>query len=224
VFERFSQSDSSASRRHPGLGLGLAISRHLVEMHGGTIGAESPGRGQGARFTIVLPLRDRVAPVPQASGTAASETSAESADGAAAGRDVHAFDGLVVMIVDDDVDGRESLAALLAHFGARVITTGSAAETLAALQRIKPDLMVADIGLPDEDGYSLLRKVRALSPERGGRVPAVALTGFSREQDRRLAESAGFQRHLSKPLNIDELLSTLTSLVERPPRFAASRL
>jgi signal transduction histidine kinase/CheY-like chemotaxis protein len=206
VFERFSQSESSTSRRHFGLGLGLAISRHLVEMHGGTIRAESQGQGKGASFTIELPLKHRPgmtasrAPEPLQS-TGISPPSPDN--GSAAAINEQAVRGLTVMLVEDDLDGREALASLLEHFGVNVVTAASAAETLATLPRVKPDVLLADIGLPDEDGYSLLKKVRALPVEQGGRVPALALTGFTRDQDRRLALAAGFQGHVGKPFKID---------------------
>ena len=124
------------------------------------------------------------------------------------------LNGVRILAIDDHIDARESLSTLLEQFGACVSTAGSAAEALAVLPQVKPEILIVDIGLPDEDGYSLLKRVRALPLREGGQIPAVALTGFTREQDRRMAASVGFQRHLAKPVNIEELLSTLKHLVE----------
>ena len=133
---------------------------------------------------------------------------------ALAGVDAKELADLVIMIVEDDVDGRTLLATLLELAGATVLSAGSAPEALAILERAQPDILVTDIGLPEEDGYSLLKKVRALPAEQGGRVPAVALTGFASGEDRRLAESTGFQRHLSKPVKIEDLVSAVKSLAQ----------
>jgi CheY-like chemotaxis protein len=218
VFERFTQSDSSAARRHLGLGLGLAIARHLVEMHGGTIAAESPEGGRGTRFTIELPVkRESDAAITEESKSSQVTSAASLENGETSTQtqlDPHMLAGLVVMVVDDNVEARELVSELLELAGAQVVLAGSAPEALNILERVQPDVLVADIGLPDEDGYSLLKKVRALPPERGGRVPAVALTGFTRQEDRQLAESAGFQRHLSKPLKVEDLVSAVKSLTD----------
>ena len=219
VFERFTQYDASTSRRHLGLGLGLAITRHLVEMHGGTIRAESAGPGKGAEFIIELPLNTNI----DAESTIKILESrpAEATEQASAAyrfnpqMDDSLPNGIRILAIDDHIDARESLRTLLEHFGACVSTAGSAAEALAVLPRVKPEILIVDIGLPDEDGYSLLKRVRALPLREGGQIPAVALTGFTREQDRQMAASAGFQRHLAKPIKIEELLSTLKHLVEQ---------
>lgn len=217
VFERFTQFDTSASRRHLGLGLGLAIARYLVEMHGGTIRAESAGPGRGAEFTIELPLKiaestwtSQAAETSEIRGTQATNV------GNQYGRDQDSvmLDGITVLVIEDHKDAREVLSTLLEQVHASVSTAASAAEALAVLPQVKPDVLIVDIGLPDEDGYSLLKKVRALAPEQGGQVPAIALTGFTREQDRRMAAVAGFQQHVSKPLKIAELLSALKYIVE----------
>ena len=219
VFERFTQADASRARLHAGLGLGLAISRHLVEMHGGTIRAESQGGGKGARFTIQLPLKHKaeavsVAPESKPAQTLSDATRESGETNKRSRVDSRVLADLVIMVVEDEVDGRELLSQLLEIAGAQVVSAGSAFEALEIFERVHPDILVADIGLPDEDGYSLLRKVRALSPEQGGRVPAVALTGFTRGQDRELAELAGFQRHLAKPVHIEDLISTVKSLAQ----------
>lgn len=222
VFERFTQYDASTSRRHFGLGLGLAIARHLVEMHGGSIRAESAGPGRGAEFTIELPLNAKLTMMPPPPMAPASEirwieaTQPSSiTDQYQLNVDNSTLDGIKILVIDDHIDGREMLGTLLEQVRAQVSTAASATEALAVLPQVKPDILVVDIGLPDEDGYSLLKKVRSLPPEQGGQVPAIALTGFTREQDRRMAAAAGFQRHISKPLNVEELLAALKHFVEK---------
>ena len=223
VFERFTQYDASTSRRHLGLGLGLAITRHLVEMHGGTIRAESAGPGKGSEFIIELPLNTHVdagstLQTPEWRPMEATEQASAAYRYNPKGDD-SLLNGIRILAIDDHIDSRESLSTLLEHFGACVSTAASAAEALAVLPRVKPEILIVDIGLPDEDGYSLLKKVRALPIGEGGQIPAVALTGFTREQDRQMAASAGFERHLAKPVNIRELLSTLKNLVEQQHGF-----
>src|SRR5437870_775152 len=171
VFERFRQADSSTTRAHGGLGLGLAIVRHLVELHGGSVHADSPGEGRGATFAVRLPLL-AVRPL-EAAREAPPPAGRRAAPGAPT------LNGVRVLLVEDDVNTRESLGTLLRHRGARVTATESAAEGLRALEREPPDVLVSDLGMPGEDGYALIRKVRALGQERGGRVPAVALTGYA---------------------------------------------
>lgn len=226
VFERFTQFDTSASRRHPGLGLGLAIARHLVEMHGGTIRAESAGPGHGAEFTIELPTKMAESTcTEQASETSEIEETQPTNNGSQYRRDQDSLtlDGITVLVIEDHKDAREVLSTLLEQVHASVSTAASAAEALAVLPQVKPDVLIVDIGLPDEDGYSLLKKVRSLSPEQGGQVPAIALTGFTREQDRRTAALAGFQQHVSKPLKVDELLSVLKHIVEENRNVGLNR-
>jgi PAS domain S-box-containing protein len=205
VFERFRQADSSPNRMHGGLGLGLAIVRHLVELHGGTVSAESPGRGHGARFTVTLPAASAAPvpePLPQAVKAPASLPLA----------------GLRLLVVDDDLDSCETLSLLLSRAGARVATATSAAEALATLERSRPDVLVADIGMPGENGYDLLHQVRMRPPERGGAVPAIALTAYTRAEDRERALAAGFQAHLPKPVNTAELMAVLTDTAKLPRR------
>jgi PAS domain S-box-containing protein len=211
VFDRFRQADGSISRRHGGLGLGLAIVRHLVELHGGTVRAESPGEGQGATFTVELPLtagRVSAVPVDKLPQTAAV---AEAADVAAADCPP-TLKNLKVLVVDDEADARLLLTVVIENCGAQVTVAQSAREALEALARFRPDIIVSDIGMPDEDGYELMRRIRALSPEQGGRIPAVALSAYAREEDRMNALLAGYHIHIAKPVNPAELIAVIGSL------------
>jgi signal transduction histidine kinase len=205
VFERFKQADGSTSRAHGGLGLGLAISRHLVELHGGTIVAESAGEGRGTRVTVTLP---GLTP-------AAVDSAAKHRDRA---QPTGALGGLVILVVDDEPDAREMLVLLLEQFGASVIAACSAAEALAAVAQVRPDIVLSDLGMPGEDGYSLIRRLRANPTNEGGAIPAIAVSGFAALEDRQRALAAGFQRHVAKPVNLPDLLSSITSL--RPPSRA----
>jgi PAS domain S-box-containing protein len=210
VFDRFRQADMGTTRRHGGLGLGLAIVRHLVELHGGTVTAESEGAGRGSTFTVLLP----VAPVYSAE---ASEARVHPA----AREMLPAFecpdrlDGLRVLVVDDEPDTREMLKAGLGQCGARVTVAGSAAEAIESLASGEPDVLISDIGMPDEDGYELIRQVRARAADDGGRVPAIALTAYARVEDRMQALRAGYQMHVTKPVELAELAAVVASLARR---------
>jgi PAS domain S-box-containing protein len=214
VFERFHQADSTSTRSNKGLGLGLAIARHLVELHGGTIQAESAGIGQGATFTVMLPLLA----IPSAKEAQTSNSNQMQVP--MVGEDTTALenpprlDGLQVLVVDDEADVREWISTVLTESGAQVIAVGSVGEALAALEQLRPDVLVSDIGMPDEDGYTFIRKVRELGSEMGGRIPAVALTGYAREEDYRQAKAAGFQLHIAKPIKAAELVAVVKSLAE----------
>jgi PAS domain S-box-containing protein len=209
VFERFRQADATSTRSHGGLGLGLAIVRHLVEMHGGAVFADSPGEGKGATFTVRLPLLmaavdkrniDRL----QASGANITTESSLRLEG------VH------IMIVDDEPDTREMLRLLMGQLGAEVRVCASSDEAMGVLNEWNPDVIVSDIEMPDEDGYELIRKVRRLEAEKGGRtVPAVALTAYGRVEDRLQALSAGYQIHMAKPAEPNELALVIASLATR---------
>ena len=213
VFERFRQADSSTTRKFGGLGLGLSIVKHLVELHGGTITADSAGRELGATFTITLPLRD-AADLPPARERKAARTSTP-ADRPLA--------GATVLVVDDEADARDMLDTVLTGVGATVITAASAAEALAALASARPDIIVADIGMPTHDGYELMNDVRALPAAAGGRIPAIAVTAFARPEDRTRALTAGFQIHVSKPIEPQELIATIQIIVGRPGRAGTAR-
>jgi signal transduction histidine kinase/ActR/RegA family two-component response regulator len=205
VFERFRQADSSTTRKHGGLGIGLALVKHLVELHGGTVRASSPGLTQGATFVITLPLhsspsvvRDEV--FPPAGDTERSESLR--------------LDGITVLAVDDEADSRDVVSRILRHCGATVVLAESAERAFALLQETRPAVLVCDVGMPEEDGYALLRRVRNLPAERGGTTPAIALTAFARGEDRVRALRAGFQMHLAKPIDPAELVLVLLSLVK----------
>ncbi|MGH9901116.1 MAG: hybrid sensor histidine kinase/response regulator, partial [Pyrinomonadaceae bacterium] len=213
VFDRFRQADSTTTRAHGGLGLGLAIVRHLVEAHGGTVHVASGGKGRGATFTIRLPLAAALAVSSHWDGT--ERRARQTGEAARASGSPEQLGGLRVLVVDDEPDTLELLSTALARHGAEVTTADSAAVALAVLERSRHDVMLSDIGMPDEDGYALIRKVRALPAERGGRTPAAALTAYAREEDRARALSAGFQAHLPKPVGPAELVSMVASLAGR---------
>ena len=212
VFDRFRQADMTTTRQQGGLGLGLSIVRHLVELHGGQVSAKSAGEGRGSTFTIDFPLMDACANVPV--GTEEIPLRAPCAEeGATEASDVPpSLEGLKVLVVDDERDGRALVATILENCGARVRAASSAQEALVALEEFAPDVLVSDIAMPEEDGYALMRRVRALKAERGGRIPAVALTAYAREEDRMRALLAGFHIHVTKPPNPNELVAVIGSL------------
>jgi signal transduction histidine kinase/ActR/RegA family two-component response regulator len=211
VFERFRQSEGGTSRKHGGLGLGLAIAKSIVELHGGTISAASDGDGQGAKFTVRLPRAvivraDRPSrPFTSASDDIQRRSNLRSLELA----------GLNVVAVDDEPDGLQLLATILELSGATVRTGRSAEEGLELVKAIRPDVLISDIGMPVEDGYSLIKKVRALGSEHGGHVHAVALTAHARMEDRTRALTAGFHAHVPKPVEPVELLAVIASLARR---------
>lgn len=208
VFERFTQADSSFARVHGGLGLGLAIVRHLVEMHGGSVGADSSGRGLGAVFSVSFPLLNG-----KGQG---SLNSSRQVNEFASQPDEQNLSGLRVLIVDDEPDSRDVLAAILEQRGAEVMAAASAADALERLRLASnqsvPDVLVSDIGLPGEDGVDLITRVRKLKPEQGGRIPAIALTAYARAEDEACVLAAGYQRHVAKPVEPAALASIVASL------------
>jgi PAS domain S-box-containing protein len=208
VFERFRQGDSSSTRPHGGLGLGLTLVKQLVELHGGTVTAESPGAGRGATFTVRLPVGVTLVPA----GSAASGIAGPAARPAA--RRVP-LDGVRVLVVDDDADGLTLVTAMLRRVGASVEVGRSAAQGYALFLAAPPDVLISDIEMPDEDGYGLIRRIRALDPARGGRVPAIALTAYGRREDRVHAVAAGFSMHVPKPVDPAELVTLVASLASR---------
>jgi signal transduction histidine kinase/ActR/RegA family two-component response regulator len=213
IFDRFRQGDSSTTRAHSGLGLGLALVRHLVELHGGTVVAESAGEGKGATFIVKLPLS--IAQIPAAPEARAHPTTVSLPLPANASR----LDGLSVLVVDDDQDALDLASAILSTAGAVVKTCASARVALDILSLWRPDVLVSDIEMPEEDGYSLIRKVRALEPDRGGKTPAVALTAYGRIHDRMLSLSAGYNMHVPKPVDPGELTTIIASLAGRTPHL-----
>jgi PAS domain S-box-containing protein len=212
VFERFRQADGGTARGNGGLGLGLAIVRNLVELHGGNIRAESAGPGRGAAFTVSLPISPLRSPSfvrPPALHLTAVTPHLEYPCELA---------GLDVLVVDDEADARELLSALLARCKMRVTTAATVEEAIALVRTNRPDIVVSDIGMPDQDGYVLIKRLRALAPEEGGRTPAVALTAFARTEERTKALVSGFSMHVPKPVEPSELLGVLTSLAAGFPR------
>jgi PAS domain S-box-containing protein len=202
IFESFRQEDASTTRKYGGLGLGLAIVRYLVEAHGGTIWVDSQGEGKGATFTVQLPLLN-------------SETTENQLETLAS--DELDLTGIRVLTVDDEPDTRELLTAVLSAYGADVLTVNSAAEVLANLATFQPDVLVSDIGMPEMDGYTLIRQIRALPPEEGGNIPAVALTAYAREDDQQRAINCGYQMHLTKPFEPEQLVRSVTKLTSDKP-------
>ncbi|MFN6531244.1 ATP-binding protein [Nostoc sp. ChiSLP03a] len=201
IFERFRQADSTTTRADNGLGLGLAIVHHLVEMHSGKVYAVSEGEGRGAKFTVLLPL---VEPQPEQ----LIKESQEKVE------NLSILNGLQILVVDDNADTQELIAFILEKSGGQVTAVSSVGEALEALERLKPDVLVSDIGMPDEDGYSLIRKVRAQETEQGEKILAIALTAFAREEEHRLALEAGFQVHVSKPIEPEELVKVVANLTK----------
>ena len=210
VFDRFRQADASSTRIHGGLGLGLSIVHQLVDLHGGAVSVYSDGEGKGATFTVTLPFVGVVGNQKEAEAVHPTQSDEMlSFDG------LPSLQGLRILVVDDEPDTRELIEEVLKECGAEVITSPSAAEALVALEKHKPDVLVSDLGMPDEDGYSLITKVRALPSERGGDIPAAALTAYARSEDRMRVLRSGFQFHLPKPVDSAELVTVVASLAGR---------
>ncbi|MEZ2279985.1 MAG: response regulator [Microcoleus sp.] len=197
IFESFRQEDASTTRKYGGLGLGLTIVRQLVEAHGGTIVADSPGKELGATFTLQFPLLN-IEPENNQTGDLPPQ--------------IFDLTGIRVLAVDDELDTRELLTALLTQYGAEVLTVASVAEVLTSLKSFQPDVLVSDIGMPEVDGYTLIQQIRALPPEQGGQLPAIAVTAYATEDDRQRAIASGYQQHLIKPLEPELLAEAIVAL------------
>ena len=201
IFERFRQEDASASRRYMGLGLGLAIIHHIVELHGGHINAYSAGEGKGATFTLSLPLVDQEFTVPIQDSVHAVKQEA-------------ILGGTRILVVEDDEDVRDTLAAALQLAGAEVAVAAGATEALAVAPQFQPTVLVSDIGMPDEDGYVLLEKLRTFEKQQGRKpIPAIALTGYAQPEDVERTRKAGYQSHLAKPVELDRLTDEIRRLL-----------
>jgi CheY-like chemotaxis protein/sporulation protein YlmC with PRC-barrel domain len=210
VFDRFRQADSTSTRKFGGLGLGLAIVRHMVELHGGSVSASSPGLGQGSLFTVRLPLA-LPASLQQAKTPALEPESSETSKRTKSENRLP-LAGSRVLVVDDDSDTRDVLRFILDQYGASVVTAASTNEALDVLDHERPGVILSDLAMPGQDGYELIAKVRQREPERGGNIPAVALSAYARIEDRLRALDAGFQKHVSKPIDPDELVAIVASL------------
>ena len=201
VFDRFRQADSSTTRSFGGLGLGLAIVRHLVELHGGTVSAQSDGASKGATFTVTFPLMADRTPVTAAHMPEVSHT--------------YSLDGLKVLLVDDEPEARQIISTVITRTGAEVKSCQSAHEALVKLSEWKPDVILSDIAMPEQDGYSFIRQVRSLPRDKGGDTPAAALTAYARDIDRRQALAAGYQMHIAKPIGASQLVTMIARLAGR---------
>jgi CheY-like chemotaxis protein len=199
------------TRRHGGLGLGLSIVKHLVEARGGTVSAESAGEGQGSTFIVRLPT---VAVIPDEKNADTVPSATSPSESVPPQPVPGCLDTISVLVVDDDADGRDLVAATLEHYGAGVIAAASAAEALDLLQTTRVNVLLADIAMPDEDGYSLIRRLRALQSPQRAAIPAAALTSFAREEDRQQAIQAGFQLHLAKPIDTRSLVQAVMNLAQ----------
>ena len=208
IFDRFRQADGSTTRAHGGLGLGLAIVRHLVELHQGEVEVESRGKNRGATFTVRFPIAP--AATLHASGEALQP---EIADPLLNSSKI--LDGLRILVVDDEADARDLVTSILTRCGGEVRCSESAAEAIRAFREWNPDLLVSDIGMPIEDGYSLIRKLRRLRSKRAKQIPALALTAYATDEDRSLALSAGFQMHLAKPIEPKSLVTSIAAAFGR---------
>jgi CheY-like chemotaxis protein len=229
VFDSFRQADGSTTRKQGGLGLGLAIVRHLVELHGGTVAASSLGEGQGATFTVRLLLLEEKGGKGELGDQGARGNSVpplgtrgqEGEGGVYSQVPSPQFPlvGIRVLVVDDEADSRNFLVFALEEFGAVATAVPSVSRALQVFGSFKPDMLISDIGMPEQDGYTLIQQVRTLPRTQGGQIPAIALTAYAGEKDRQKAIAAGFQKHLSKPVAPDELTRVIVELLGAPTGF-----
>jgi CheY-like chemotaxis protein/anti-sigma regulatory factor (Ser/Thr protein kinase) len=218
VFDRFRQADATITRRYKGLGLGLAIVKQLVELHGGTVRVHSDGEDRGATFVVSLPL-----PISQDRGDGNLPQDADSnSDGEHNGKLID-LSGLRIVVVDDEPDACLLIKQVLDRCHAVVLTASSAAEAIPLVEMSHPDILISDIGMPHVDGYELLRRIRSLQPDRGGQVPAIALTAFARPEDRTRSLAAGYSMHVSKPIEPEKLTATVAHLAGRTNHCGAIR-
>ena len=203
IFDRLRPGDTSSARVHGGLGIGLALVRHLVELHGGSVIADSPGEGQGATFVVKLPLMSAEVRERAVAHTDALAVTASS------------LAGVRILVVDDEPTAVDLIREVLVQAGGDVRVSGTVEEALGTFEQWRPDILVSDVEMPGQDGYTLIRKVRALDPERGGKTPAVALTAFGRSEDRVRSLRAGFNIHVTKPVDPGELTAIIASLTGR---------
>jgi PAS domain S-box-containing protein len=218
IFDRFRQADSSSTRSHGGLGLGLSIVRHMVERHNGTVRAESEGVGRGATFLVELPLQTLTGEETNTNGTNTNGATPAPAPG------TQPLRGIKVLIVEDEVDARQLLEFALHRQGAQVQSAADASEGWQRLHDWRPDVLISDIGLPEEDGYAFIERVRASSETRVAQVPALALTAYATPEDHRHTSAAGFQAHLDKPTDPEALVQTVVQLAQRTANFSPAEL
>ena len=213
VFERFRQADGSSNRTQHGLGLGLTLVRELVELHGGTVRAASAGPDQGATFTVILPIPALLQTLPALEPDVT--TAAQPVEANVAGPARAILNGVRLLVVDDEADARDALVGLLERYGALVRPAASVAEAMAALKTDVPDVLISDLGMPGEDGYELMRRVRLLPGEAGGRLPSIAVSAYSTAEHRKRVLTMGFQTHLEKPVAAAELVTAVARLAGR---------
>jgi signal transduction histidine kinase/CheY-like chemotaxis protein len=214
IFERFRQADNSYTRKVGGLGLGLAIVRYLVELHGGTAYAKSDGLNQGSVFTVTLPVYSE-ADQQQENPQPSFEAKENKKERFRQTKNESLPEKFRILLVEDNDDSREMLKVLLEQYGIETITADTAKKAFDIITTNPPDILISDVGLPDEDGFELMRRIRHLPPEKGGQIPAIALTGYVSQQDRDRALSVGYQEHLAKPLNADKLLELIKSIAAK---------